>query len=460
MRINLPAVGQSYNHSDLPLSAQVTSNWFPEINNETTRNVTLQPFPGATLFATVGTGDDRGMTEWNGTIYKVTGDSLYSVSASGSSNKIGAIYGTGRCTFPASSYFLVIVSSGRVYRYNGNVLTENTDSDLESPDYGAYLNNQWIYQGAEARFCVSDAGLPGSINALNYASAESDGDALIRPYTYNQLLYLFGEKTIETWYNSGTGSPPFDRVQGGILQKGLGAADSVSHNDDYIYFLGDDRFVYQMRGIQAQVISSIPMSRAFQEYGGVSDGIGFCYSILGQRFYQLNVAGKTWVYNESSGGWFELTIRNTQTPYPATSYLYSNGEHLIAEGGKILRLDTSSGLYNGLPMVRERITGLISGELLGQDFIGSRLFMSRCEIIIKGSPPLGDAPQIMLSWSDDAGYTWSNERIIDCGELGNYTFKAVAHQLGMFCERVLKIRISDESTYSLHRVSGDIDVGN
>jgi len=86
--------------------------------------------------------------------------------------------------------------------------------------------------------------------------------------------------------------------------------------------------------------------------------------------------------------------------------------------------------------------------------------MSRLEIIIKGVPPLGDAPQIMLSWSDDAGYTWSNERILECGVLGNYTFKAVAHQLGSFYDRVIKIRISDNSNYSIHRVTGDIDVGS
>ena len=86
--------------------------------------------------------------------------------------------------------------------------------------------------------------------------------------------------------------------------------------------------------------------------------------------------------------------------------------------------------------------------------------MSRLEIIIKGVPPSGDAPQIMLSWSDDAGYTWSNERIINCGVLGNYTFKAVAHQIGSFYERVIKIRISDNSNYAIHRVTGDVDVGN
>ena len=49
MRIQLPAVGQSYRHADLPLSAQTTKNWFPEVNTETNVTVSLQPYFGTEL---------------------------------------------------------------------------------------------------------------------------------------------------------------------------------------------------------------------------------------------------------------------------------------------------------------------------------------------------------------------------------------------------------------------------
>ena len=459
MRVNLPAIGQAYKHPDLALSAQVTKNWYPEINLETSVVVSLQPFPGATLFSS-GNGTDRGMTEWNSMVYKVTANTLYKIDSAGVQSSVGAINGVKRCTFPASTEFLVIVTSGFVYKYDGAALTEITDSDLESPDYGAYLNQQWIYQGKGARFAVSDAGQPDQINGLNYAAAESEGDDLVRPYVFNQVLYLFGERNIESWYNSGVGNPPFDRIQGGIVQKGLSAADSVSSNDKFIYFLGSDRVVYRLAGAQATSITTIPIAAAFQAYADVSDAVGFCYKFSGQDFYQIQIGGDAWVFNESAGGWFQVTVDTNEAPHPATSYLYAYGKNLIAVAGDVLELSTAARTFNNRPIVRERISGLISGDLLGARFIGQRLFMSRMEIIIKGVPPLGDAPQIMLSWSDDAGYTWSNERIITCGKLGNYTFKAVAHQLGSFYDRVIKIRLSDDSNYSLHRVSGDIDAGN
>ena len=460
MRINLPAIGQSYRHDDLPLSAQVTRNWYPEINQETSVVVSLQPYPGAKAFASTITEWDRGCTLWRGEVYKVTGYALYKINAAGTKTALGYIWGVGRCTFPASADFLVVVTSGHAYKYDGTVVTEITDSDLESPNYGAYLNTHWIYQGEGSRFAVSDAGSPGTINGLNYASAESGGGDLVRPYVFNQYLYLFCERITETWFNSGVGSPPFDRVDGGIAHVGLGAADSLAHNDNYMYFIGDDRIVYQMAGMaQTRQISTIPLAQAFASYDSVSDAVGFCFTLNGQNFYQVSVGGATWVFNESAGGWFEVSVGDDERQHPATSHVYAFGKNLIADGGDLLELSTSEALYNGEPIIRERVTGLISGETLGQEYIGRPLFMSRLEIIIKGIPPAGEAPEIMLNWSDDAGYTWSNERRIVCGELGNYTFKAIAHQLGRFYDRVVKVRISDESRYSLHRITGDIHAG-
>ena len=461
MRIQLPAVGQSYRHADLPLSAQSTKNWFPEVNTETDTTVSLQPYFGAELvFLTPAVGADRGMTYFQGAILKVTGNKLYAKNLLlDPVTEIGTISGTDYCDFTASSDYLVIVSSGYAYSYDGTTLSTISDVDLESPNSVAYLNNQWIFQGSENRFCVSDAGDPTSINGLNYATAESGGSDLLRVYVFNQLVYLFCRDFIETWWNSGSGNPPFDRVEGGIAQTGCGAPWSIASNDNYIYFIGDDAIVYQMAGSQVRPISTIPVAQTFQAYAEVFTARGFCFTRNGQNFYQVNTDDYTWLFNENSGAWSELTIGAAERQYPVTSHLRVANINFVADGNKVLQL-TDTPLYNDELIVRERVTGKISGETLGAEYIGRPIFMSRIEIIIKGVPPLGDAPQIMLSWSDDAGYTWSNERLITCGALGNYTFKAIGWQLGRFYERVFKIRISDEYRCSLHRMSGDIEVGN
>lgn len=460
MRVNLPAVGQSYRHTDLPLSAQVTRNWYPEVNIETSTTVSLQPFFGATLFAFTAYGADRGVGYWGDKVYKVTGTALYSVTSAGVMASIGTISGTGRCDLLPSAAYLVVVTSGYVYIYDGATLTLADDVDLESPETGAFLNNQWIYSGDDGRFCTSDAGLPGTINGLNYAAAESSGDPLIRVFVFNQLVYLFGTATIETWYNSGVGTPPFDRVEGGIVQTGLGAVYSVAANDNLIYFLGDDALVYQMSGSQARSISTIPVAQAFESYDDISDAVGFCYTISGQNFYQLNIGGATWVFNEAAGAWFEATIGTTERQHPATSSVRAFGKVLLCDGGALMELSPTEPLYNGSALIRERVTGVINGETLGAEYIGRPLFMSRCEVIIKGMPPTGVVPEVLLSWSDDAGVVWSPELSIATQQLSPTTFKAITCQLGRFYDRIFKIRIEDKSRCAIHRMTGDIDVGN
>lgn len=460
MRVNLPAIGQAYKHDDLRLSAQTCKNWYPEINQETSIVVSLQQWPGAKMFAS-GSGSDRGMCEWNGLVYKVTDTTLYRFDGAGNSTTIGSINGTRRCSFSASTQYLVIVTSGLAYVYDGSTLTPVSDSDLESPNYGAYLNSQWIYQGQDGRFGVSDAGDPFTINSLNYATAESNGDPLVRPYVLNQILYLFGTETIEQWYNSGVGDPPFDRIEQGIIQKGLGAADSLAHNDRFIYFLGDDRLIYQLAGNEVRSISTPAIARAFDDYVDVSNAIGYTITLHGQEFYFITIPNTaSWVFNEATGGWFELTTGVSETPSPSTSHVYSGGKHLIADGGNILEMDDALNTCNGQTVIRERATGLISGELFGPEAIGKKIFMSRLEVLGTVITPVGIDPVLMVSYSDDAGYTWSNERHVKLAKAGDYTRRAVLNRLGSFYNRVFRFRVSDDVRINLHRVSGDITFGN
>lgn len=460
MRANLPAVGQSYKHHDLLLSAQTTKNWLPEINQETTTTVSLQPFHGASVFS-AGSGNDRGFYNWNGVPYKVTDGNLYKLNKNGTQTLIGIIAGSGRCSFSANEFNLVIVSGGVAYSYDGATLTLNTSPNLESPNYATQLNNQWIYQGVGNRWASSDAGLPLTINGLSYAAAESDGDPLVRPYAFDQLVYFFGTETIEPWYNSGVGDPPFDRIEQGIIQTGLGAADSVAHNDKVIYFLGDDKLVYRLAGSEAQSVSSTAIAQAFNDYDDVSKAIGYTLTLNSQQLYIINIPNTaTWIFNESAGAWSELTTSSNDLAYPATGHVYAYNKHLIADGGNILELDKDLNTYNGDYQIKERVTGLISGALFGEQFIGKKLFMSRLEIIAKVKSAVSVNPVVMVDWSDDAGETWSNRRYITLDKNGEYNYRAKLTGLGSFYNRVFRFRISDDCSMSLHRVTGDIKVGN
>jgi hypothetical protein len=184
--------GGSYEHRSRALSAQVTRNFYPqlqEIGNEKSPYI-LEPFYGKTLFSSAaGSGISRGHTVYKDNLYHVCGTTLYKVTSDGVHESIGVILGTAYCIFADAGEFLVITSGGVVYLYDGTDLTVNTDTDLESPNSCAYINSQVAYDGEGARFCVADAGAPGTINGLNYATAEYKPDDIVRVYAWgNELL--------------------------------------------------------------------------------------------------------------------------------------------------------------------------------------------------------------------------------------------------------------------------------
>lgn len=467
--VELNLTGGTYKHKSLPLSAQVTRNFYPQLidNPKARSQYILTSYPGKKFFGAQSGGTDRGMFVHKGTLYKVTGEKLYSVASDGTHTELGDITGTERCVFAGIGDNVVIVSNGSAWQYNGSSVSVISDGDLETPNACAHLNNQVIYDGDGGRFAVSDVGDATSIDPLNYATAESNADDIVRPYTFKQVLYLFGEDSIERWWNSGQGNPPFDRFQGGITQVGLAALHSVANDDDNIYFLANDNQVYSIRGSSSSVIEPLlpePMVREFGTYGRVSDAIGYCLNLNGQWIYVLTFpfSDKTWAL-PIGGEWFELSSGANGGRDIGNSYVYFNRKHLLADhrNGNIYELDDNTYTDNSEEIIRVRHTGPIHGGLF--DAPGKRIEMSRFELIMEtGIGTLegqGQDPVVMLSFSDDGGRTFSSEMWATVGRLGQFMWKVEWFALGSFENRIISIETSDPNHYAIYSAAADIEVG-
>lgn len=463
--IPINITGASYTSRSRPLSAQVTRNFYPEVADDPAVKspYVLHSFPGLKPFG-AGTGSDRGLFEHRGVLYRVAGASLYSVNKLGVHTSLGALPGVGRCIFDGIGSNVVIASEGRVFQYNGTTVSEITDADLEMPNSCAHINQQILYDGDGGRFVSSDVGDATAIDGLNYATAESDADDLIRVYTWNQTVYLFGEESIETWYSIGEGSPPFARIEGGIISVGLGALHSVSSNDRFLYWFGDDREVYAGEASAAQRISTKAISHAFAAYDIVDDAIGWCFTWEGANFYALTfpTEDRTWCYLEG-GPWFELSSGDAGGRWVGNSYAYAYGHHIVADvgNGNLYTLDPDTYTDNTIPVHRERASGPLHGGLVGAP--GKTLEMSRFELIMETGVGVvsgqGSDPVVMLSFSDDGGRTWSTEQWGHIGKLGEFIFKVEWHALGRFTDRVIRIKTSDPVFYSIHSATADLEAG-
>lgn len=53
-------------------------------------------------------------------------------------------------------------------------------------------------------------------------------------------------------------------------------------------------------------------------------------------------------------------------------------------------------------------------------------------------------PTLQIQWSDDRGRTWSNTRIIELGETGDYTKRVIARRMGMGRNRIFRVRCTSD----------------
>ena len=471
--VPVPLVGPTYTSRSLSVAAQVTRNFYIEVNSTSQDNQTIaafQPFPGLTSFSAT-TGQDRGLGVYRNELYKVSGSTLYKIGSNGVATSIGAIAGSGRCVLVEDNYNLIISTrSTKPYTYDGTTLTLGTDIDLHTSNTVTYIKNRVVYDGFEGDLIFADLGSPLSVNSANVTSADNKPDDTLAVYAFKDQLFAFGESSIVPYYNSGAGNPPYDIIQNSVQEIGIHAVHSLSSNNNAMYFLGSDKQPYALSGLQPQSIGNPAIGQAIDQYTSTGDAIGECFTFNNQNFYLLSFPQhETWLFSEGAG-WTNLSYRNPTTGDPEAhlinSYAYCYGKHLVSDrrNGNVYELDFNGFTDNGDTIIRQRDTAKISGKSFG--YPGKEIFMERLEIVVERGVGLitgqGSDPQIMMQYSDDGGHTWaSGERWKTLGAQGDYSpMKPIVwDDLGSFYERMFRFKVSDPVKVVLISASADIEVG-
>lgn len=134
------------------------------------------------------------------------------VSAAGVPNYI--IFGSSQAT--TSAYYYDVAGMATVALSTLGILGSGSTS-------ATFLDGRVIIQdkGNVGRFYYSDVLSPVGWSALNFASAESQIDALRAVIADKRELYLFGSKSTEVWFSTGDANAPYRRFQGGTINMGL-----------------------------------------------------------------------------------------------------------------------------------------------------------------------------------------------------------------------------------------------
>lgn len=303
---------------------------------------------------------------------------------------------------------------------------------------------------------------------LNQANKSGAVDNIQGIVVLNRILYLVGQNTTETWWDSGTsGSTPFTRQDGQFNQMGCVAPQTIRTcaTNSFIW-LGQSPegagVVFQMQNSQAIRISNHGVEYAINNStGDISQSTAYTWQVEGHFFYVLSIPGcaSTWVYDVSTSEWFEQqsNIAGVMGRHLGNCHAYFNKTHLIGDytTGIIYKYDFNNYTDNGSPIVRIRQAPHVTNSL-------RRIFYKLFQIDF--TPGTGNSlspnPQVTLNWSDDGGMTWSAPMYASIGAAGAYTTRARWQRLGNSRDRIFRVTCSDPVQFNIVSAMLDLELGD
>jgi len=357
-----PILGSSYVARSVNAADSRMVNLFPEMVPEGGKEPAfLNRAPGLRLLANMGDGPIRGMWQFNGHGYVVSGNVLYKVDSLFRPSPIGTVSGSpGPVSMSDNGTQLFVACNGPSFIYNS--LT-NEFKQIDDPDFpGAvtvgYLNGYFVFNEPNSQRIWITALLDGtSIDPLDFASAEGSPDGLVSLLISHREAWLFGTNSVEVWYDSGAADFPLTPVQGAFNEIGCIAAFSVAKLDNGIFWLGADArgrgIVYRASGYTATRISTHAVEWQIQQYGTLSDAIAYTYQQDGHAFYVLIFpsANTTWVYDVATSAWHERAafVNGSFTRHRSNCQMSFSNEIVVGdhEVGNIYAFDLDVYSDNG-----------------------------------------------------------------------------------------------------------------
>jgi hypothetical protein len=476
-----PILGSAYTARSVNAADNQLINLFPEMIPEAGKEPAfLQRAPGLRFLANVGGGPVRGLWTFGAYGYAVSGDKLYQIDNMWAVTEKGTVAGSGPVSMVdnGTQLFIAAGATGYIYNAGTDVFAQITDPDFPGASTVGFIDGYFVFTEPNSQKFWVTALLDGtSVDPLDFASAEGSPDNLVSLIVDHREVWLFGQTSVEVWYNAGLPDFPLSRIQGAFNEIGCAARASVAKLDNGVFWLGADArgrgVVYRSQGYNGQRISTHAVEWQIQQYADISDATAYTYQQDGHSFYVLNFpsADITWVYDVATLSWHQRAgwLNNQYTRHRGDCQMAYNAEIVVGdylagaiyaydpevytEAGTIqkwlrswralptgannlsrtthhsLQLDCQSGVglngYDASDIIYLATEdGVLleteDGFLLGADTISTQ----------------GADPQVMLRWSDDGGHTWSNEHWKSMGRIGETGARVIWRRLGM----TLKLR--------------------
>lgn len=399
--------------------------------------------PGSYLFCTLPTGPVLDGMMMGDTLYMVTSTKLYSVDSTGAITEIGTVSFTGRVKMATNGTYMVIVG-GNGYHYSvAGGLVQFSGAGWYPCHCVRFIDGYFVFSAVTDSDIYFISGLNAiTLDPLEASYAESLPDAILATETLNGELWHFGGSTTEIHYNSADPDFPFEKRQGVLVEKGIGAPHTLC-KDDTLFWLGPDRVFYMAEGYYHRRISDHDFEESIA-VGEVSDAHAYPYSEEGHRFIVVTfpTLSITWALDLSTGLWARRSHSAWSGRHHANCKVRAYGLNMIGDfqNGNVYVMTLQAPTDSGDSIIRDVIAPVIHADR-------EPVTMNALEVKINSGSAndsgAGSDPQAQMRYSDDGQNNWSNWRYRAIGKKGKYLTRVRWMRLGQFRERHVHIRIAE-----------------
>jgi hypothetical protein len=347
---------------------------------------------------------------------------------------------------------LVLTTGTNVYVTDSASLTQITFPDGSAVTSVDTLDSYFLFASVLGRFYWSAVG-GTTVDALDYATAESQPDLLLTLKVIGDELWLFGRLSIEVWQPTGDLNLPFQRISGRIFGIGITACDTCQKLNvdglDTVCWVGTDRRVYRtnpnpVRISDASIEQKLRSSTVSLTDNSVNPYATVC-SWEGHDFYVLHIPGQgSWAYDLSTGLWDEWTSYNHPHFRGAVGAIGLNSQPLLGD-------DTSNVIWQMAETQATDGTDPVVFEFTG--ILEANSAPVRCNNVMLSiasgttSDPQAD-PMIQMATSEDGGQTFDDEQEEPLGRQGQLTERVMWSRQGMlrYPGRIFRWRTTEPVT--------------
>ena len=385
--------------------------------------------PGLIEFANLGTV--RAQCEAAGRLFIVT-DKLYEVASDGSGEDLGDVP-DGVVDIASDGTNVVLTVGGTIYVYDGTDLTEVTDEDAPAALSVEYLNGFYVFTDDSEQFAISPQANPGGdYDALDFDSADTSPDKLVRTRRVGRDLILGGRQSIEFWYYSGDATFPINRYSDTPLDVGLAGVRAEARSNESWFWLASDKTIRRLDGRVGTRISTFAVEDEISRWADVSLTVATSHVWQGHLFVVFRNPDGCVVWDQATQLWHERASYDSDT-WQVSHYAYAFGKHLFG-GAKLYQL----GGYDedGAVLPFEMVTPWIDNS-------GERFSINEVELRMEaGTGDMITNPLVSLSRTED-GVAFSSPLYRAFGLQGERFRLVKFSRQGMSRGCAFKVRITD-----------------